>query len=111
MFVVLNVPTGGEVNPHSWIPAIAGTLSRAALIQARDFDATAYLAAYRNFRALFAPLATEAGATVVEPILTLCHSTNATPSAVHSTPPISTISHLSVAYARDHAAWIDATMK
>ena len=111
VFVVLNVPTGGEVNPHSWIPAIAETLSRAGLIQARDFDATAYLAAYRNFRALFAPLATEAVATVVEPILTLCHSTERCDIGSALDPAYFDDSHLSVAYARDHAAWIDATMK
>lgn len=111
VFVVLNVPTGEEVNPHSWIPAMTGKLSRPALIQARDFDATAYLAAYRNFRALFAPLATEAGATVIEPILTLCHSTERCDIGSVLDPVYFDDSHLSVAYARDHAAWIDATMK
>ena len=74
-------------------------------------DATAYLAAYRNFRALFAPLATEAGATVIEPILTLCRSTERCGIGSVLDPVYFDDSHLSVAYARDHATWIDVTMK
>jgi peptidoglycan/LPS O-acetylase OafA/YrhL len=111
VFVVLNIPTGGEVDPHRWLVAKKTAGFSHSLPSTRDYDASFYLERYAKFRDLFGPIVAAAGAEVIEPIRTLCHADRRCEINSPSGPIYWDDSHLSVGFARERASWIDAVMK
>ncbi len=111
LFVVLNIPSGPELDPRNMFTGSRlGSLSLKTAREAR-FDMTAFRRRLDRVHGRVREFSALTGATVIDPILSLCPGGICPMFDANGTPLYKDDTHMTATYARTGATFIDVTLR
>lgn len=110
VYLVLNIPTGNQFDPKYMIKRDVTQLSDALSIRNVSVARQSLEEAYGQIQKDLTASAARAGATVIDPISALCTEVCST-ADISGNPIYKDLSHLRPSYVREHATFMDVTLK
>ncbi len=110
VYIVLNMPSGPELAPASMFTGSRLGEITPKPMDALRFDMTAFQGRMRDIDAALRSVARNSGATVIDPVASLCPNQQCPVLDDHGTPLYLDSNHLTRAYASRSARYIDVTL-
>ena len=110
VYIVLNMPSGPELAPASMFTGSRLGEITPKPMDALRFDMTAFQGRMRDIDAALRSVARNSGATVIDPVASLCPNQQCPVLDDHGTPLYLDSNHLTRTYASRSARYIDVTL-